>query len=177
MVDQEHGYSKLNSKVKLLWRLDRLGGLVLLTGMLALLLWLHNLYQPVFPQAWLAWLTASVLVFIQLLNVFIRPLIQYRQWAYLLTADRIEIKKGIFFHTTQIVPISRIQHVTVGEGPMQRLFGLASITIMTAGSSMSIDGLALSTANDLCEYLKSAVNRKVFNQQGQTAENIYGSEA
>jgi hypothetical protein len=105
-------------------------------------------------------IAAGSVILLQLLNLIIYPEIEYRQWYYCLTQDRIEIRKGIIFHSTTIIPITRIQHVTVNEGPLARIYKLAKVEITTAGSTNEIDGLAVETAHELCDRMKNAVNKK-----------------
>ncbi len=160
-------YAKLDPKAKRMWRVARAIALLLLiaawSGAFIFLrrsLW-ENRLLALMP---LVLFLTGIPVFLQLLNLLLYPEIEYRQWAYLIAADRIEVKKGIFFHATRIVPISRIQHVTVFEGPLARFYGLAGITINTAGGSVKIEGLARRTADEICERLKTAVNQKALTQ-------------
>ncbi len=147
---------KLDPKAIRMWQVSRLIGLavLLILGTLAAI-WLIRAGAPML----LVWLT-GLIVLIQLINLLVYPPIEYRQWSYQVTPDRIEIQKGIFFHQTRIIPTSRIQHVTVSEGPLARFYNLASVTIHTAGGQMKIDGLAKSVALEISENLKSSVNRK-----------------
>ena len=157
-------FQKLDPRAKKMWRTNRMIGLVILLVCFGLG---YYLIERAFRQVQLTdylplvILGLSIPVILQLLNFLIYPLIEYRQWAYLITPDRIEIRKGIFFHSIRIVPISRIQHVTVSEGPIARAYHLASVTINTAGGSMKIEGLARETAAEICDSLKTIINRKI----------------
>jgi len=157
-------YQKLDPNAVRMWRISRLIGLiVLLAAEAGLILFLTH--QNDLVPSWLEmpWMLAAAMILpvLQMINLLVYPPVEYRQWSYLIDADRIEIRKGIFFHTTQIIPISRIQHVTVSEGPLARHFHLAGVTIHTAGGLMKIEGLAQGTAAGICENLKTVVNRKV----------------
>ena len=43
-------------------------------------------------------------------------------------------RSGWLRRKTRIVPISRIQHVSMQSGPLERMYNLASVSIFTAGS-------------------------------------------
>lgn len=157
-------FQKLDPRAKKMWRTSRMIGLVILAAGFAVSVYLID--QSLRPSHLidlmpLAILGLGVPVILQFLNFLIYPLVEYRQWAYLITPDRIEIRKGLFFHSIRIVPISRIQHVTVSEGPIARAYHLASVTINTAGGSMKIEGLARETAEEICNNLKTIINRKI----------------
>jgi membrane protein YdbS with pleckstrin-like domain len=164
-------YLKLDPRAVKMWQAGRIFGLAILLLLYAAAGWL---FFRVFEKDRLLDLLPMVLVglavpvVLQLLNLLLYPPLEYRQWAYLITGDRIEIKKGLFFHTTRIIPISRIQHVMVSEGPLARHYHLASVTIHTAGGSMKIEGLARETAAEICESLKSVINRKARFEPAQT---------
>jgi hypothetical protein len=55
----------------------------------------------------------------------------------------------------RVAPISRIQTIDTGHSPLQRLFGLASVTVTTASSAgpLKIDGLAAEVAEQLVHRL------------------------
>lgn len=150
---------RLDPNATQMWRTARAIGLVILL-LLGAGAWFLVLRRLTFIPAAARVLILAVPILLQTLNLAIYPPIEYRQWAYLVTSDRIEIRKGIFFHSVQVIPISRIQHVTVSEGPLARLYRLAAVTIHTAGGSFRIEGLARSTADIICDRLKDVVNRK-----------------
>ncbi len=155
-------YLQLDPRATKMWRTSRLIVLMIMVVAFAV----AALVLP-YEVTVVLYVVAGVLIALQLINLLIYPPIEYRQWAYLITPDRIEIKKGIFFHSTQVIPISRIQHVMVSEGPLARFYHLAGVTIHTAGGSMKIEGLARETALEICENLKSVVNRKVHFEPAQ----------
>ncbi len=75
---------------------------------------------------------------------------------YTLREKDITYKSGlIFFHMTSI-PFNRIQHCEVTQGPLARLFDLASVKIYTAGGSssdLSISGLTKERAQKLRDFI------------------------
>lgn len=68
----------------------------------------------------------------------------------------LEIRKGVLWRHRITVPRARIQHVDVSQGPVQRNFGLAELTIHTAGtqnSSVKLEGLSYPVAIQLRDEL------------------------
>lgn len=56
----------------------------------------------------------------------------------------VSTRRGVISRTTTSVPFSRVQHVTVQRGLLNRLFGLSTVVIYTAGAvtvDAKVDGL------------------------------------
>jgi len=79
---------------------------------------------------------------------------------YALRQKDIVYKHGLFWRSIATIPFSRIQHCEVKEGPIQRLFGLASLHIYTAGgnsSDIDIPGLNPERANELKQFVLTKI--------------------
>jgi len=73
-----------------------------------------------------------------------------------LTALALELNTGVIFRREMTVPRSRVQHTEVTQGPLQRRFGLATLTTFTAGerfAAVSIGGLEESRARAVRDEL------------------------
>lgn len=95
--------------------------------------------------------------------VFVVPSRRYARWRYSLGADRLRIERGYLFYSDTVVPLGRIQHIDVDQGPIMRRYDLARLTVHTAGnhnSSVSLPGLrhadALAMRETMREYIKAA---------------------
>lgn len=65
-------------------------------------------------------------------------------WAWRLTADLFEVRHGVLVRRVHLVPRSRIQNVTTTGGPLQRRYGVVTLTVHTAGArtrNVSIEDL------------------------------------
>lgn len=74
---------------------------------------------------------------------------EYRRTAYRLGPLGIDIWKGVVWRSVVSVPRSRVQHTDVMQGPLQRRFGLATLSIHTAGTEQAqvdLEGLEHGTA-------------------------------
>ena len=65
------------------------------------------------------------------------PPLDYRHSAYRTGAEGIEIRRGVFWRTLINVPRSRVQHIDVAQGPLERRYGLGTLSIYTAGTAHS----------------------------------------
>ena len=79
-----------------------------------------------------------------------------RSWGYRFDTNHLRICYGVVTRRTIDVPFSRVQHVDLEEGPMERQLGLARLILFTAGTSAArqeIVGLPRATAGKLRNQL------------------------
>jgi uncharacterized protein len=77
------------------------------------------------------------------------PPIDYRHTSYRIDPQSLEIRRGVVWRTVITVPRSRVQHIDVSQGPLERSHGLATLTVYTAGtehSQVALKGVAHETA-------------------------------
>jgi len=105
---------------------------------------------------------APVLAFAAFILVFL-PQRRWRRWGYAHADEQLRVARGWMFRTDTIVPFRRIQHIDVAQGPIERLFGLASLTVHTAGTHNSIvtlPGLTRSNAEALRDMMRLHIRRE-----------------
>ena len=68
---------------------------------------------------------------------YVWPEVHYRHLSYVLDAEGIEIRSGVWWREVISVPRSRVQHIDVSQGPMERSFGLGRLVVYTAGTDHS----------------------------------------
>jgi membrane protein YdbS with pleckstrin-like domain len=80
-----------------------------------------------------------------------------RSWSYAERDDDLLVRHGLFVRKLSIVPYARMQFVDVTAGPMERMFGLATVTMHTAAaaSDARIPGLPAPEAARLRDRLSS----------------------
>lgn len=94
--------------------------------------------------------------------VFYLPMRRYATRGYSLAEERLRVVRGVLFHSDTVVPFGRVQHIDVNQGPLERGFGLATLTVHTAGShnaSVSLPGLAHEDALAMREDIRAAIRR------------------
>lgn len=68
----------------------------------------------------------------------------------------LHYSSGLFFRKTISQPITRIQHIELKRGPVDRKIGLAKLQVFSAGGSMhtfEIPGLPLDSAQQLRQFI------------------------
>ncbi len=70
------------------------------------------------------------------------PRLTFRYTRWRLDESGLEIRKGVLWRHRIIVPLSRVQHADVSQGPLQRAFGLGTLTVHTAGTTSASVELA-----------------------------------
>ena len=147
-------YQVLDQKAISCWRVGYLIIAAVVTVLLVVLIVCSLRYDWLLSaRIWLYGGAALVFAFFLLATVLL-PAIEYRQWRYGISDDRIEIRHGIFWLKTIVVPMVRVQHITVSSGPISRHYGLAKLTVHTASGSFEVECLTAETAEALCAMLK-----------------------
>lgn len=59
----------------------------------------------------------------------------FRAYGWMLTDGTVELRHGVVVRRHQVLPRARVQNVTKEAGPLSRAFGLASITVHSAGAN------------------------------------------
>lgn len=80
------------------------------------------------------------------------PPLNYARWRYGFVGDLLLMRYGILFVEERAVPVRRMQHVDLVRGPIERLFGLATLVVFTAGnegSAFRVPGLPVDVAREL----------------------------
>lgn len=100
------------------------------------------------------WVTALIAVVVAV-EVLVVPPVRYAVHRWEVTETAVYTQTGWWSIERRIAPMSRIQTVDYGEGPVERLFRLASVTVTTASAAgaLAISGLDRTQARELVEQL------------------------
>jgi uncharacterized protein len=73
---------------------------------------------------------------------------RFHSWGYAEREDDLLVKRGGMFARLSVIPYGRMQFIDVTAGPLERLFGLATVRMHTAAaaSDARIPGLAAAEA-------------------------------
>ena len=96
---------------------------------------------------------------------------QYQLAGYALREHDVIHKHGVWWRTMTTIPFNRMQHCEISQGPIQSMFGLASLKVFTAGgtsSDLAIDGLEKAEAERIKEFITGKIN---FNENENENEN------
>ncbi len=103
------------------------------------------------------------LLLVAVILIVLFPLRRYRARGFAMADDRLRVVRGVLFHADVVVPFSRVQHIDVTQGPIERLFGLATLTLHTAGThnhSVALPGLEHGQAGAMREEIRAHVKRE-----------------
>jgi membrane protein YdbS with pleckstrin-like domain len=147
LLPVEPGYKNvLRLRYAIFW-----GFLAVIALILDFSLWGESSVAGIFPLVALAMGLLAVIVF---------PARTYRRLRYRLTDRLLQVLRGWLFHTDTVVPLVRVQHLDVVRGPLDKLFGTASLIIHTAGthnSIVTVPGLAPDRATEMRDLIREQV--------------------
>lgn len=113
---------------------------------------LTSVVLRVYSTSWLVATAAWLLAFLLLYLVFF-PLL-YKSLSYTLFDDKLVLNTGAINRRVIAVPLAAIQFVSVFRSPLDRMFGLSSLTVVMAGGHVTLIGLTVLDAQSLVGLLK-----------------------
>lgn len=160
IVDDDSELTKLHPNYKLLMRVGALifGLVLVVASVIAEAVLRENFGVP----------TGIVMIPAVLFALFfvIRiPAARYNARGYQISADRLRVVRGVFFHSDTIVPFGRVQHIDVDQGPVERALNIATLTVHTAGThnaSVSLPGLEHELAVQMREDIRAHIKRETM---------------
>jgi hypothetical protein len=120
--------------------------------------------RPLLAEHWKGWsgtleqVLFGVCAGMLALSVLTPPL-AWARWRFGFLDDLLLMRYGILFVEERAVPVRRMQHVDLVRGPVERLFGLATLVVFTAGnegSAFRVPGLSAARAQELRDRIVEA---------------------
>lgn len=93
------------------------------------------------------------------------PLKRYYARGYAMGEDRLRVVRGLLFRSDSVVPFGRVQHIDLDQGPLERMYDLATLTVHTAGThnaSVRLPGLANNDAVAMREAIRAHIRRETL---------------
>jgi len=112
-----------------------------------------GLRGPIWLLMALGWLVFAALIWTL---VLFGPVVRYRHITYQVASDEICIRRGVLWRSIHTVPRSRVQHTDVSQGPIERMYELATLIIYTAGTqhaAIALSGLPHDRASRIRDHL------------------------
>ncbi|MEU5399306.1 PH domain-containing protein [Streptomyces sp. NPDC005963] len=139
----------LDERVVAWWRVQSLIGTAAVAAVPAVL--------AIFLDPARGWLlaVAVALAVLGALEALAVPPWRFRVHRWEVTDEAVYVRTGAFWQEWHIAPMSRIQRVDTMRGPLERAFGLSTVTVTTASSrgEIKIEGLDRQLAAELAERL------------------------
>ncbi|GAA4900884.1 PH domain-containing protein [Tessaracoccus lubricantis] len=103
---------------------------------------------------WMKWALVAVAVVTVAWRMLRAPRV-FRRWGYAERDEDVYLTHGLWIRSLQCVPYGRMQLVQVQSGPLDRLFGLATVQMITSSTSgtVTIPGLPAADAAALRDRL------------------------
>lgn len=158
MAEPLHPPDRLEGRVVAYWILGDTLGAVAITA----LAWF--VARPLLAEHWNGWSGTHELILRglclgYLALAIVAPPLAYARWRYGFLGDLLLMRYGILFVEERAVPVRRMQHVDLVRGPIERLFGLATLVVFTAGnegSAFRVPGLRIARAQELRDRIVEA---------------------
>ncbi len=99
-----------------------------------------------------------------LASALVAPPWLYSTWRFAVDARLLSMRHGMLFVEDRRIPVPRMQHVDIVRGPIERLFGLATLVVFTAGnegSAFRVPGLSKARAEAMRDGILRARGRDV----------------
>jgi uncharacterized protein len=94
---------------------------------------------------------------------FISPGRRYRAWGWRMDEEELRLAHGIYTQVETLVPLKRVQHLDIAQGPLERAFGVCRLLLHTAGTAHSLvvlPGLSRDTAEAMRADIRARIRRE-----------------
>ncbi|HYD38553.1 MAG TPA: PH domain-containing protein [Allosphingosinicella sp.] len=88
---------------------------------------------------------------------------RYRAWGYWMDGEELRLRRGVWIRVQTLVPLDRVQHIDVSQGPVERGLGICSLILHTAGtlhSQIVVPGLARDTAERMRDEIRARIREE-----------------
>jgi hypothetical protein len=95
--------------------------------------------------------------------VFFAPGRRWRAWGYAMDAEELQVSRGVWTQVHTVVPLDRVQHIDVSQGPIERGCGVCRLIVHTAGtlhSQVVLPGLARPTAERMRDEIRARIRQE-----------------
>ncbi|MGX1806829.1 PH domain-containing protein [Nocardia sp. NPDC055321] len=128
-------------RAKLLWALSAILSWVF--PILAVLVWM--LLDP--DRRTVQLIVLGIMLAATVFNIAVVPWWRYAVHRWEITDEAVYTRTGWFTQESRVAPITRVQTVDTYRGPLERLLGLATVTVTTASSAGAVHISALELAD------------------------------
>lgn len=102
------------------------------------------------------WAAPLAVLLLGLWSIALAPK-RWARWGWAWTGKELHVASGWLTRVHTIVPASRVQHIDVTQGPVERMFGVATLVLHTAGtanSEVDLPGISRDTAESIRDAIR-----------------------
>lgn len=114
-----------------------------------------------------------VLLVWTVLDVFLTQTVGYKRVKYSINNHSVEVYKGIYFISHEIVPIKRMQQVNISQGPINKFLKLSNIDVITSGGQVQLKYIKEIEADEIASLLRDKINESVISEQKKGMESNF----
>jgi membrane protein YdbS with pleckstrin-like domain len=92
--------------------------------------------------------------------VFFAPARRFSRWGYTMDGEELQVQHGLITQIHTVVPLDRVQHLDIAQGPLERSFGVSRLIVHTAGtlhSQILLPGLKRDTAEAMRDEIRARI--------------------
>lgn len=78
-------------------------------------------------------------------------------------ADELQVARGIWTQVHTVVPLDRVQHIDISQGPVERGCGVCRLVVHTAGtlhSQVVLPGLSRPRAEEMRDEIRARIRQE-----------------
>ncbi len=107
------------------------------------------------------WAAPLLIALVGLWHVLVATPRRWSRWGWAWTGRELHVASGWLTQVHTIVPAARVQHIDVSQGPIDRMFGVASLVLHTAGTANSqvhLPGITRETAEEIRDAIREQLS-------------------
>lgn len=155
---QHIDYHAVDTKYKTQLRIE----ILLNWGVLLIAALIASVFIPA-PWRWLSIAAAIALLAVIMVLLTLWVPRRYTLTGYAMESLEVHYRTGALWRQQTAVPINRIQHVEITQGPVERMLSLAKLVLYTAGgtgSDLAVPGLLQQDAEKLRNQLLQQIGEE-----------------
>ncbi|MGE6377665.1 PH domain-containing protein [Peribacillus muralis] len=140
---------KISKQAVKVWRMSEAIIHLIIIAILFLLLIADNYFAW---KEWIGWMLIGFVLlslFHSIWSIFIEPILLQKYWRYDVNEEFIHTKRGAWYETHELIPMTKVQSVKLDQGPFLRKYNLYSLSIGTMGDSHEIPAIPEKEAYEL----------------------------
>jgi hypothetical protein len=114
---------------------------------------------------WPSWPAMLVLGAVAIWMIAVAPRRRWAAWGWALDGDELHVAHGVWTQVHTVVPLARVQHLDVAQGPIERAFGVARLVLHTAGTAHAtvvLPGVSRASAEHLRDTIRAHIRAELW---------------